>query len=302
MADLPSLNALRAFDTAARCLSFTRAAEELHVTHGAVSRQVKELESFIGRPLFRRLPRGLEITRQGRELAFTTNRLFDELRDAVADLRRPSRPGIVTVSTVPSLAARWLVPRIAAFQVLNPTFEVRVSTSTQLVNFRRDGVDVAIRYGRGNWPDVSVEPLFHPSEFPVCAPSLLEGERALRAPRDLANFTLLHDVTTGHWAQWLAAAGASDVSAKGGLVLEDMNVLLQAAIEGQGVALSSLPLAGADLRAGRLVKPFEIEIPVDLGFYVVCERGRETDPGLTPFLGWLREQAATDAARHVAFV
>lgn len=300
MPDLPSLNALRAFDVAARRLSFTHAAAELHVTHGAVSRQVKELETFIGRPLFRRLPRGLEITRPGRELAFTTSRLFDELRDAIADLRAPSRPGIITVSTVPSLAARWLVPRIAAFQALFPELEIRVSTSTQLVHFRRDGVDVALRYGRGNWADVYAELLFHPSEFPVCAPSLLEGDRALRSPRDLAKFTLLHDVTTGHWAQWLAAAGASEVPAKAGLVLEDMNVLLQAAIEGQGVALSSLPLAGADLRAGRLVKPFEIEIPVELSFYIVCERGREVEPTLATFLGWLREQAASMSAGNRA--
>jgi LysR family glycine cleavage system transcriptional activator len=301
MVDLPSLNALRAFDVSARHLSFTRAAAELHVTHGAVSRQVKELETFIGRPLFRRLPRGLEITRQGRELAFTTNRLFDELRGAIADLRRPSRPGIITVNTVPSLAARWLVPRISAFQNLHPEYEVRIGTTTALTDFRRDGVDLALRYGRGRWPAVYRERLFQPVEFPVCAPALLEGDRALRAPRDLAHFTLLHDTTTAHWGQWLAAAGATDVDAKAGLVLEDMNVLLQAAIEGQGVALSSLPLAHADLRAGRLVKPFEIEIPVELSFYIVCEHGRESEPALAVFIAWLREQAAPVTAGSESF-
>lgn len=301
MVELPSLNALRAFDVAARHSSFTRAAAELHVTHGAVSRQVKELETFIGGPLFRRLPRGLEITRQGRELAFTTSRLFDELRGAISDLRRPARPGIITVNTVPSLAARWLVPRISGFQNLHPEYEVRIGTTTLLTDFRRDGVDVALRYGRGRWPGVYSERLFHPREFPVCAPALLEGDRALRSPHDLAHFTLLHDMTTAHWGQWLAAAGAAGVDSKAGLILEDMNVLLQAAIEGQGVALSSLALAHADLRAGRLVKPFEIEIPVELSFYIVCEHGRENEPAVTIFIAWLREQAAPVSAGSESF-
>lgn len=292
MRELPPLNALRAFDAAARHLSLTRAAEELHVTHGAVSRQVKELEAFLGRKLFLRRPRGLELTDQGRLLAFTTGRLFDELRQAVRGLRAVERPDVITVSTVPSLAARWLVPRLSAFQAAHPGFEVHVSTSKHLVDFRRDVVDVALRYGRGGWRGVYYERLFAPREFPVCAPSLLEGARPLRTPADLAHVTLIHDMSFGNWSQWLAAAGAPDIELRQGILVEDMNVALQAAIEGQGVALASPPLVHADLRAGRLVRPFAVDIPVELSFWFVCEAGRESEPALAAFLDWLRREAA----------
>ena len=292
MRDLPPLNALRAFDAAARHLSLTRAAQELHVTHGAVSRQIKELEGFFGRPLFLRRPRGLELTSEGRLLAYTSSRMFEELRDAVRSLRDVRQAGVITVSTVASLAARWLVPRIAAFQAKFPDTEVRVGTTPQLVDFRRDGVDLALRYGRGGWPGVYSERLFAPREFPVCAPSLLQGARALRTPDDLAHFPLIHDMGFGNWSQWLAAAGAKQVDPPRGLVLQDMNVVLQAAIEGQGVALASMPLVHADLKAGRLVRPFTVDIPVELSFYIVCEHGREKSPELAPFLAWLREEAA----------
>ncbi|MBW3567128.1 MAG: transcriptional regulator GcvA [Proteobacteria bacterium] len=292
MRDLPPLNALRAFDAAARHLSLTRAASELHVTHGAVSRQVKDLEAFFGRQLFERRPRGLELTSEGRMLAFTAGKMFEDLRHTVRSLRDVRQPGIITVSTVPSLAARWLVPRLAAFQERWPGREIRVGTTKQLVNFSRDQVDVALRYGRGGWRGVHYERLFSPREFPVCAPALLSGEKSLRQPVDLQNFTLIHDMGFGNWAQWLAAAGAKQVDVPRGLVLQDMNVVLQAAIEGQGVALASLPLVYADLRAGRLVRPFTVDIPVELSFYIVCESGREHSPELQPFLEWLRREAA----------
>lgn len=292
MRELPPMNSLRAFDAAARHLSLTRAALELNVTHGAVSRQIKELEGFLGRSLFVRVPRGLELTDQGRLLAFTTSRMFDELRRAVRNLQAVQRADVITVSTVPSLAARWLVPRLATFQESHAGSEIRISTTKQLVDFHRDDVDVALRYGRGGWRGVYAERLFQPREFPVCAPSLLEGAKALREPNDLKHFPLLHDMGFRNWAQWLAAAGATDVDARKGLVLEDMNVALQAAIEGQGVVLASLPLVYADLRAGRLVRPFTVDIPVDLSFYLVCESGRETSPELQPFLDWLRAEAA----------
>lgn len=296
MRELPPLNALRAFDAAARHLSLTHAAAELHVTHGAVSRQVKELEGFLGRPLFHRRPRGLELTSEGRMLAFTAGKLFDELRDAMRSLRDVRQSGVITVSTVPSLAARWLVPRIATFQAEHPAHEIRVATSHQLADFRRDGVDLALRYGRGGWRGVYAERLFAPREFPVCAPALLAGAHPLRKPDDLVHFRLIHDMGFGNWAQWLAAAGARNVEAPRGLVLQDMNVVLQAAIEGQGVALASLPLVHADLRAGRLVRPFTVDIPVELSFYIVCEPGRETSPELAPFIEWLRREAADISA------
>src|SRR5690606_33302350 len=158
----------------------------------------------------------------------------------------------------------WLVPRLSAFQDRHPGREVRVGTTKQLVDFRRDNVDVALRYGRGGWRGVYAERLFRAREFPVCAPALLNGARPLREPNDLAHFPLLHGRGCGNWAQWLAAAGADKVDARKGLVLEDMDVVLQAAIEGQGVVLASLPLVHADLRAGRLVRPFPVDIEVEL--------------------------------------
>lgn len=292
MRDLPPLNALKAFDAAARHLSLTRAAGELHVTHGAVSRQIKELEGFLGRMLFERRPRGLELTDHGRLLAYTTNRLFEDLRQAIRGLQATPRSDVVTISTVPSLAARWLVPRLSAFQARWPGREIRVGTTKHLVDFRRDGVDVALRYGRGGWKGVYCERLFSPREFPVCAPALLEGTRSLREPGDLKHFTLIHDMSFGNWSQWLAAADVADIDPRHGILLEDMNVALQAAIEGQGVALASLPLVHSDLRAGRLVRPFTVDIPVELSFYIVCEAGRERSPELAPVLEWLREEAA----------
>lgn len=291
MADLPSLNALRAFEAAARHGSMTRAAEELHVTHGAVSRQVRELEAFLGRELFRRRPRGLELTPQGRQLAFTAAGAFRDLKRAVADVRVGARGRVINVSTVPSLAARWLVPRIARFQAASPGTEVRVATSIQLADFNRGDVDIALRYGRGPWGDLYSERLFESSVFPVCSPALLDGERPLRRPEDLVHATLLHDMTYGYWAGWLEHAGVEGVNPRTGLVLEDSNVLLQAAIEGQGVALAPEPLVHFDLRAGRLVRPFDSAISIDVAFHIVCRRERLDDPLLSPFIRWLRKEA-----------
>lgn len=293
MAELPSLNALRAFDAAARHGSLTRAAAELHVTHGAVSRQIKELEGFLGRELFHRLPRGLELTGHGRQLAFTVTGVFEDLRRAVAEVR--DRPGkrVINLSTVPSLAARWLVTRLARFQAAHPDIEIRVATSYQLADFKRDEVDVALRYGRGPWSDLYSERLFESCVFPVCAPSLSEGDAGLREPADLARATLLHDVTHGYWIRWLEEAGVNGVDARSGLVLEDSNVLLQAAIEGQGVALMPEPLVDADLRAGRLVRLFDTAIALDVTFHIVCRRERLDDPLLAPFIAWLREEASS---------
>lgn len=291
MADLPPLNALRAFEAAARHLNFTRAGEELHVTHGAVSRQIKVLETFLGRELFIRRPRGLDLTAQGRQLAYTVAHALEELRRTVADVRLDTRQQVITVNTVPSLAARWLVPRIADYQARHPGMEIRVATSHALTDFSRDDVDIALRYGRPPWTGLHSEQLFDFCLSPVCAPSLTESG-ALREPADLARFTLLHDMSYAFWVRWLERAGVQTINARTGPVLEDTNVLLQAAIEGQGVALAPLPLVHADLKAGRLVRPFEVTIPVDITFHIVCRPERRHDPLLAPFIDWLHAEAA----------
>jgi LysR family transcriptional regulator, glycine cleavage system transcriptional activator len=291
MRDMPPPNTLKAFEAASRHGSFSKAAVELHVTHGAVSRQVQQLEEFLGCELFHRLPRGLQLTARGREFAFCVQAAFDQIRDGVEAVRVDHERHVITVSTLASLAARWLVPRLHRFQKAHPELEIRLSTSPQLTNFDRDGIDLAIRYGRGRWPGVTALRLFTPVEFPVCSPKLLTGAHPLHKPADLKHTALLHDTTHRHWQQWLELAGVRGIDAHEGLVVEDMNVLIQAAIEGQGVALASEPLVQTDLIAGRLVKPFDIELPVALAFYAVYPKSRGQDPKVLALVEWLREEA-----------
>ena len=291
MRDMPPPNTLKAFEAASRHGSFSKAAVELHVTHGAVSRQVQQLEEFLGCELFHRLPRGLQLTARGREFAFSVQAAFDQIRDAVEAVRVDHERHVITVSTLASLAARWLVPRLHRFQKAHPELEIRLSTSPQLTNFDRDGIDLAIRYGRGRWPGVTALRLFTPVEFPVCSPMLLAGPQPLKKPADLKHAALLHDTTHRHWQQWLELAGVRGIDAHEGLVVEDMNVLIQAAIEGQGVALASEPLVQTELAAGRLVKPFDIDLPVELAFYAVYPKSRGQDPKVLALVEWLREEA-----------
>ncbi len=295
MKKLPPLKALRTFDACARHASFTSAARDLHVTHGAVSRQVRQLEEFLGCTLFRRVPRGLQLTAKGREFAFSIQNVFQQLNEAVTVTRERPAGTVVTITTLASLAARWLVPRLHHFQEQHPDIEIRVSTTPTLVNFEREGVDLGVRYGSGHWPGVNIQRLFCPNEFPVCAPQLLERS-PLTCPRELAQFTLLHDTTYQHWGEWLKLAGATDVDYRRGLLIEDSNVILQAAIEGEGVALAYLPLVHADLRAGRLVKPFDIELPVDLAIYAVCPEHFRKRPEIRAVIDWLVEEARETGA------
>jgi LysR family glycine cleavage system transcriptional activator len=291
MRALPPLNALKAFEAAAREASFTKAAVELHVTHGAVSRQVRQLEDFLGCELFHRLPRGLQLTALGRQFAFGIQGAFEQIHESVSAVRVTQEKQLVTMSTLASFAARWLVPRLHRFQKTHPELEIRLSTTPALANFERDGIDLAIRYGRGRWPGVTALRLFTPAEFPVCSPKFLKYPQPLRTPKDLAHVPLLHDTTHRHWQQWLELAGVKGVDARAGLVVEDMNVLIQAALEGQGVALASEPLVHEELAAGRLVKPFDIELPVELAFYAVYPKNRAQDPSVQKVVTWLQAEA-----------
>src|SRR3984885_4879944 len=197
MATLPSLSGLRAFEAAARPLSFTRAADELNVTQTAISHLIRRLEEQLGIPLFVRRNRALELTREAESYLPAVRGAFEDLRRATERLRRPEREGLLTVSTTASLATKWLVSRVAAFQDAYPGIEVRITTSTHLVDFQREEVDIAVRYGHGNWPGMRAHWLMAEHIFPVCSPSLLQDgllqdARPLRAPEDLAHHTLLH--------------------------------------------------------------------------------------------------------------
>src|SRR5271165_4297189 len=205
---LPSLNGLRAFEAAARHMSFTRAAAELNVTQTAISHQIRRLEQQLGVALFLRGNRTLGLTREAQDYLPQVRSAFEDLRRATERLRRPENDGVLTVSTTASLAAKWLVTRVAAFQDVNPGIEVRITTSAHLVDFRREEIDLAVRYGRGHWPGLRARWLMAEDIFPVCSPALLRAAKPLRQPADLVHHTLLHATASREdWQLWLTAAG-----------------------------------------------------------------------------------------------
>jgi LysR family glycine cleavage system transcriptional activator len=291
------LNALRAFEAAARHLSFTKAAEELYVTPAAISHQIKALEEYCGAPLFRRLTRALLLTDQGQAALPVLREGFDMLAAASQQMARPQDDHILTVSAAPSIAAKWLVTRLEGFRLKQPDIDVRLDTTDRLTDFARDGVDMVIRYGGGNYPGLHAEPLLPTAVFPVCSPDLLNGPRPLKEPNDLAGHTLLHvdwsseDVTWPVWRMWLLAAGAEGVDPERGPRFNDAGLILQTAIAGQGVALAADVLAADDLAAGRLVRPFDLSVPVDFGYHIVFPEDKAALPKVAAFAAWLHEEA-----------
>ena len=282
---------LRAFDVAARTLNLSAAASELSVTHAAVSRQVKQLEERLGLKLFERLPRGLKLTVHGALLAEGTREAFDRLASALADVSMPAVRRKLTISTFASLASRWIMPRVQAFTTQFPDVDLQVSTTARLVDFAREDVDIGIRFGHGRYPGLHVITLFQLQEIVVCSPALLKRGPALRNFADLKHHTLLHDDSHASWARWLDAAGAKGVNARRGIICGDRNAMLQAALEGQGVAIASSVFAGNDLASGRLVQVFEQEVPSEFSIYAVCLPRRLNDPLITAVFEWLELQA-----------
>ena len=269
---LPSLNGLRAFEAAARHLSFTNAATELNVTQTAISHQIRRLEEELGVRLFVRQNRALVLTPEATEYLPGVRTAFNDLRFATDRLLRKDNENVLTVSTLASLAAKWLLPRLPAFQEAHPGIDVRITTSTALVDFKSGGVDAAIRYGRGHWPGLRADWLMADELFPVCSPALITGDRPLRCPEDLAQQTLLH-TSAGYnddWRLWLTAAGLPpNISKHPGLTFDLILVTVQAAIDGLGVAMGRTSYVEADIAKGRLVVPFKIALPTDAGFYLV---------------------------------
>lgn len=293
---LPPLNALRAYEAAARHLSFTRAAEELFVTQAAVSHQVKALEQHLGVKLFRRMNRSLLLTEAGQAYLPAVGRALDLLDEATRRLRSDDR-GTLTVSTLPSFAARWLVPRLGRFFQAHSEIDIRVAPSVALVDFDSDDVDAAIRYGKGQYPGLRVDRLLEEDLYPVCSPRLLDGRPPLREPADLRRHILLHD-DPSEWSKWLRAAGVADVvDASRGPVFTDSSMLIQAAIAEQGVALARHVLAADDVAAGRLVRPFGLSIPADYAYFFVCPETSAERPKIAAFRGWLLREASGEQGR-----
>ena len=295
---LPGLNGLRAFEAAARHLSFTRAADELHVTQTAISHQIRKLEDQLGVKLFLRRIRAVELTREGEAYLPPVRAAFEDLRQATARLRGPGGNSVVTVSTTASLAAKWLVPRLADFQAQHPAIEIRLTTTTALIDLAADGIDLGIRYGRGNWPGLRAEWLMAEDIFPVCSPALLAGAKPLARPEDLAEHTLLHmSLYPDEWQHWFTAAGlparlGARLGARPGLTFDLSLMALAAAIDGLGVALGRTAYVEADLAAGRLIKPFDFVLPAEAGFYVVTPHGDGVRPEVASFAAWLHGTAA----------
>lgn len=282
---------LRAFDVAARNLNLTAAAEEMNVTHAAVSRQVKQLEQRLGVQLFERLPRGLKLTVHGALLAEGTREAFDRLASAIEDVSAPAVRRKLAISTFSSLATRWLMPRVQAFSTLFPETDLHVSTSAQLVDFAREDVDIALRFGGGQYPGLHVRPMFKPKEIVVAAPALLKRGPPLKTFADLKAHTLLHDDSHRTWTRWLEAVGAKDVNPRRGIVCGDRNSMLAAALEGQGVGITSELFAANDLQAGRLVRVFDAEVKATFGIYAVCLPRRLNDPLIAGTMDWLVREA-----------
>jgi len=293
--NLPPLNALRAFEAAARHLSFTKAARELHVTQAAVSHQIKGLEEYLGVPLFHRHRKAVLLTEAGQLCLPGLRDGFDRLAAAVDSIRNLDNANVLTVTTPPSFAAKWLVPHLDQFRTAHPDFEVRIDASTNLVDFERENVDVAIRYGSGSYPGLESELLFGIEVFPVCSPRLCKGRHGLRTPADLKWHTLLHTEWRARgeepdWRMWLLAAGVPDVDWTRGPQFNDVTVAIQAAIEGQGVALGRGALVAADLKAGRLVRPFRLSVAGRFRYYLVYPAAALKRPKVAAFRDWLLQE------------
>jgi LysR family transcriptional regulator, glycine cleavage system transcriptional activator len=311
----PPLNALRAFEAAARHLSFKKAAKELHVTAGAVSHQVKLLEDHLGVALFRRLTRALELTAEAQAMLPKVREGLDSLVAAVERVRAREELCALTVMAPPNFSARWLVPRLSRFTNAHPNLELHIASRPAMIDGRENGGPVPgvegrdevpllmVRFGSGHYPGMVVDEVFSARYVPVCSPRLLKGKHAIRKPEDLRHHTLLHDDTVIEegarptWTDWLEKAGVDGVDAARGTRFSDASLALEAAIEGMGVALAMRPLVTADVEAGRLVVPFDIAAETRYSFYLVSPEASLNNRSVAAFREWLLAESAADRVK-----
>lgn len=294
---IPPLNPLRAFEVSARHLNFTRAAEELFVTPSAVSHQVKALEENLGIALFVRDAKSLSLTSAGKAYLPGVQEAFRQLAVATYELHREQGIRRLKLNLPPTFAMKWLIPRMQRFMALHPEIHLKISTSKEMVDFERQDFDLAVRYGRGVFPGLHSERCLEVDVFPVCAPALLEGPRALKVLDDLRHQTLLHDdstyddVSNPNWAAWLQHAGVSGIDTLRGPSFWPSHLVLDAAMEGLGVALAKRSWVERDLREGRLVRPFgELSLPVEFSYFFVYPLDRVADPRIGAFMAWVRQE------------
>ncbi len=294
---LPPLNALRAFEAAARHLNFSRAADELSVTPGAVSQQIQNLEDYVGGSLFKRTPRGLLLTDAAQMALPALREAFDRLAEAASLLTAPVDGRRLTLTAAPSFAAKWLVPRLGSFEAAHPNIDVWLSADMELVDFAAGEIDMAIRYGAGHYPGLETVRLMRETVVPVLSPELMAAN-PINQPSDLAKHVLLHDGSPDadescpDWLMWLAARGVKGLDGNRGPRFNQSSLVIEAAVGGRGVALAKRTLAQDDLDAGRLVAPMGITTDVDFAYFVVYPKAKGRLPQVKAFVAWISAQAA----------
>ncbi|MDA5633916.1 MULTISPECIES: transcriptional regulator GcvA [Rhizobium/Agrobacterium group] len=294
--ELPSLKGLQAFEAAARYRSVTLASNELNVTPGAVSLQIRELETRLGVQLFFRKPRSIQLTREGERYYGALRTAFRMMREATAELTARSEITVLTLSCTPTFAIQWLMPRLPTFQQQHPYVDVRISVTNRLVDFSRDDVDLAVRHGFGRYEGLESIRFIDDSTLPVCSPQLLEKYGPLQEAGDLKAVPLLHDENRNEWRRWLEAAGASDVDASGGTVFIDSNGALDAAKAGHGIALTRRSLVSRELAEGALIAPFGKDMASTLAYFLVYPRHMLDNPDLVTLIEWMLSQARSAEA------
>jgi LysR family glycine cleavage system transcriptional activator len=291
---LPPLNAIRAFEAAARYLSFKEAAAELGVTNGAVSLQIKNLEDALGARLFDRHARSVALTSEGQRYFRSVRTAFRILKDATTEFRVADK-SILTVSCTPLFAAQWLMQRLGSFQRREPGVDVRISTTNRLIDFARDHVDIAIRHGLGCYPGLLSEMLIDDDLIVVCSPRLVgNGMRKIRVVDDLRQFAFLHDEHDDDWQLWLSAAGIKDADWPAGPIFPDSKAVIEAVVAGDGLALIRESMVRHELRNGRLICPLPSTLKVDIAYYLVHPLGALDRREVAAFREWLLEQARVD--------
>ncbi|NKB60231.1 MAG: transcriptional regulator GcvA [Alphaproteobacteria bacterium] len=292
---LPSLRAIQAFDAVARHGNFSRAADELAVTHGAVSRQVRGLEEHLGMRLFRRTAKGAELTDSGATLFRASKEAFMTLHSGVADLTRRSTEKTITVSLPTSLALKWVVPRLPDFRSAHPELSVLLDTNDNLIDFQAAPVDVGLRFGKGDWQGLYLSLLAAEELVAVASPNMVDGMPLPLDASAIKKMPLIHDDYNPSWEPWFEEAGASEGEGKlEGDRYGDTGVLIAAAIDGQAVALVRRLLAADDLSAGRLVQISEVTLELEQSLYFVCRPGDQKRPAVRTFLTWLRNKLADE--------
>lgn len=293
---LPPLNALKAFETAARHLSFTKAAEEMYVTQAAISHQIKALEDHLGLKLFMRKNRALLLTEEGQSYFLDIKEIFLQLHEATEKLLARGAKGSLTVSLQPSFAIQWLVPRLNQFSEQHPDIDVRIKAVDQDEGSLTDDVDVAIYYGRGNWRNLHADKLHTEYLLPVCSPLLLKSNKPLQEPSDLRFHNLLHDGSRRAWKAWFTTQGLKHFNVNQGPIFSHSSMVLQAAIHGQGVALAHNVLTRPDITSGRLIVPFNHVLISKDAYYLVCRESQTELGKIMAFRQWMLDMVMAEQA------